>query len=103
MKTLTLTSSTDIIRAAEGANRQLKQIDGEVETPIHAVGHMERNVRSVKRRSKYTQYATLKLRGTKNRKRVPTIEILKVNDTDNEENSQEDFCSCTVNANHRQH
>ena len=36
-KALTLNTNLDIIRAAETASDQLKKIDGEVETSVHAV------------------------------------------------------------------
>ena len=36
-KALTLNTALDIIRAAETASDQLKKIDGEIETSVHAV------------------------------------------------------------------
>ena len=38
-KALTLNTALDIIRAAETASDQLKKIDGEIETSVHAVKH----------------------------------------------------------------
>ena len=38
-KALTLNTALDIIRAAETASDQLKKIDGEIETSVHAVNY----------------------------------------------------------------
>ena len=53
-KALTLNTALDIIRAAETASDQLKKIDGEIETSVHAVKykgkkpHFTRRVETVK-------------------------------------------------------
>ena len=38
-KALTLNTALDIIKVAETASDQLKKIDGEIETSVHAVKH----------------------------------------------------------------
>ena len=43
VKALTLNTALDIIRAAETASDQLKKIDGEIETSVHAVKYRGRN------------------------------------------------------------
>ena len=42
-KALTLNTALDIIRAAETASDQLKKIDGEIETSVHAVKYKGKN------------------------------------------------------------